>query len=154
MTNLTKLRLAGNSISDFGPLRTLVAAIEALPDHPGLDLDITIPEEADNRALSAPATPIQTELLPNFPNPFNPETWIPYQLSKPAEVTLTIYDMRGVVVRQLKLGQKPAGVYLSRSRAIHWDGRNTFGEKVAAGVYFYQLQADSVSFLRKMAILK
>ncbi len=152
LTNLTRLWLRGNPISDYGPLRRLIAVIEAAGR--SLYLDITIPEEADNRALSAPATPIQTELLPNFPNPFNPETWIPYQLSKPAEVTLTIYDMRGVVVRQLKLGQKPAGVYLSRSRAIHWDGKNTFGEKVAAGVYFYQLQADSVSFLRKMAILK
>ena len=98
--------------------------------------------------------PDQDALLRNFPNPFNPETWIPYQLSKPANVTLTIYNMRGVVVRQLKLGQQPAGVYTNRSRAIHWDGRNEFGEKVAAAVYFYQLQADSVSFLRKMVILK
>ena len=89
---------------------------------------------------TSPTIPDNTDLLTNFPNPFNPETWIPYQLAKPSEVTLTIYDMRGVVVRQLQLGHKPAGVYSSRSRAIHWDGRNSIGEKVASGVYFYMLK--------------
>ena len=90
-----------------------------------------------------PVIPENTELLTNFPNPFNPETWIPYQLAKPAEVTLTIYDIRGVVVRELKLGHQPAGVYTSRSRAIHWDGRNNRGEKVASGLYFYTLSTES-----------
>ncbi len=90
----------------------------------------------------------------NFPNPFNPETWIPYQLAKPAEVTLTIYDMRGVVVRTIALGHKAVGVYTNRSRAIHWDGRNMFGEKVAAGVYFYTLTAGNFTATRKMLIRK
>ena len=76
-----------------------------------------------------PAPPNTTALLSNYPNPFNPETWIPYQLAKPADVTLTIYNLRGVVVREIKLGHQPVGLYRSRSRAIHWDGRNTFGEK-------------------------
>ena len=105
-------------------------------------------------APSAQPLPAKTVLLPNFPNPFNPETWVPYQLAKPAEVTLTIYNMRGVVVRQLKLGHKAAGVYTSRSRAIHWDGRNMFGEKVATGVYFYTLTAGDFAATRKMLIMK
>ena len=75
-------------------------------------------------APAAQSVPSKTVLLPNFPNPFNPETWIPYQLAKPAKVTLTIYNMRGVVVRKLKFGHQAAGFYHSRSRAIHWDGRN------------------------------
>ena len=99
-------------------------------------------------------TPKETILLPNYPNPFNPETWIPYHLSKPANVTLTIYNARGVVVRELSLGHQVAGYYTSRSRAAYWDGTNEFGERVASGLYFYRLQADSVSFLRKMVILK
>ncbi len=117
------------------------------------------PLEVEGAIGAAPAsvengTPKVSALLPNFPNPFNPETWIPYHLAKASDVQITIYNARGVVVRSLALGRKRAGYYTNRNRAAHWDGRNTFGEKVAAGVYFYQLQADSVSFLRKMVILK
>ena len=90
----------------------------------------------------------------NFPNPFNPETWIPYQLAKDAKVTLTIYNMQGVVVRQLKLGHKPAGVYTTRSRAIYWDGKNETGESVASGVYFYTLTTEDFTATRKMLIRK
>ncbi len=115
------------------------------------DLPLTV---IDAGAAPAHQTPNSTELLPNFPNPFNPETWIPYQLSKSADVTLTIYDMRGVVVRELKLGHQAAGVYTSRNRAIHWDGRNSIGEKVATGVYFYTLKAGEYSATRKMLIRK
>ncbi|MDE0397656.1 MAG: cadherin domain-containing protein [Candidatus Poribacteria bacterium] len=100
------------------------------------------------------AIPERTLLFSNFPNPFNPETWIPYQLAEPANVTLTIYNMRGVIVRALKLGHKSAGMYTNRSRAIHWDGRNMFGEKVATGVYFYTLKAGEFSATRKMLIRK
>ena len=103
---------------------------------------------------TSPIIPNQTALLTNFPNPFNPETWIPYQLANPAEVTLTIYDIRGVIVRELKLGHQPAGIYYNRSRAIHWDGRNAFGEKVATGVYFYTLKAGDFTATRKLLIRK
>ena len=103
---------------------------------------------------TAPLMPATTALLTNFPNPFNPETWIPYQLAKPAEVTLTLYDIRGVVVRRLKLGHQAAGFYQSRSRAIHWDGRNNIGEKVASGVYFYTLTAGEFTATRKLLIRK
>lgn len=98
--------------------------------------------------------PDQTVLLANYPNPFNPETWIPYQLAKAGDVKITIYDVRGIVVRRLELGHQPQGFYTSRSRAAYWDGRNELGERVASGIYFYQLQADNVSSMRKMLILK
>ena len=98
--------------------------------------------------------PKTTTLLPNYPNPFNPETWIPYHLANPSAVQITIYDARGTVVRQLDLGHQREGYYTSRSRAAYWDGTNEIGESVASGVYFYQLQADNTSTLRKMLILK
>ena len=99
-------------------------------------------------------TPKETVLLANYPNPFNPETWIPYQLSKDADVTLHIYAVNGTLVRTLRLGHQAAGTYQSRNRAAYWDGRNAFGEKVASGVYFYTLTAGDFSATRKMLIRK
>ena len=96
----------------------------------------------------------ENALLANFPNPFNPETWIPYQLAKSTEVTITIYTVNGQIVRTLALGHQFAGIYQTRSRAAYWDGRNTFGEPVASGVYFYTLTADNFSATRKMLIRK
>ena len=98
--------------------------------------------------------PETTVLLANYPNPFNPETWIPYQLANASQVQITIYDTKGAIVRTLDLGHQAAGYYTHRNRAAYWDGRNGLGENVASGVYFYQLQAGSVSNLRKMVILK
>jgi len=109
---------------------------------------------ANLQRLLASLIPEETTLLPNYPNPFNPETWIPYHLANPSEVTITIYDMRGTIVHQLNLGHQREGYYTSRSRAAYWDGRNAVGERVASGVYFYQLQADHLSLLRRMLILK
>ncbi len=104
--------------------------------------------------LIAYEIPAETELLRNYPNPFNPETWIPYRLAEDANVTLTLYDSTGRVVRTLDLGHQTAAVYESRSKAIYWDGRNRFGEQVASGIYFYSLSADDFSATRKMLILK
>ena len=98
--------------------------------------------------------PEETALLHNYPNPFNPETWIPYQLAKPAEVTLTIYTANGAVVRTLVLGHQPAGIYQTRTRAAYWDGKNDLGEPVASGVYFYTLTAGDFNATRKMLIRK
>jgi sugar lactone lactonase YvrE len=107
---------------------------------------------------SAPATvilaPDETVLHPNYPNPFNPETWIPYHLAEPADVTLHIYAANGVLVRTLALGHQSAGIYRSRSRAAYWDGRNEFGEPVASGIYFNTLSADNFTATRKMIIMK
>ncbi len=104
--------------------------------------------------LDAYEIPAETELLANYPNPFNPETWIPYRLAEDAFVTLTIYDLSGQVVRTLDVGLQVAAVYENRSKAIYWDGRNGLGEQVASGVYFYHLSAGDYSATRKMVILK
>ena len=104
--------------------------------------------------LLAALAPKETALLPNYPNPFNPETWIPYQLATSAEVTLHIYAVNGTLVRTLALGHQPAGMYQNRSRAAYWDGRNAFGEPVASGVYFYHLFARDYSATRMMLIVK
>ena len=103
---------------------------------------------------AAPMSPNTTALHANYPNPFNPETWIPYQLQKAADVQISIYDQRGVLVRQLSLGHQVAGQYVSRSRAAFWDGRNQVGEPVASGLYFYTLTAGDFSATRKMLIVK
>ena len=116
------------------------------------------PEDLANAVLSirpdSIGQPKLTQLLQNFPNPFNPETWIPYQLETSAEVTLQIYDTSGGVVRTLDLGFKPQGFYMTRSTAAYWDGRNNLGEQVASGVYFYSLHTPDFSATRKMLILK
>lgn len=96
--------------------------------------------------------PAATVLLPNYPNPFNPETWIPYRLAIGGDVTLTIYDVHGKAVRQFTPGYQPAGTYQHRSRAAYWDGKNELGEPVASGVYFYTLTAADFSATRKMLI--
>lgn len=99
-------------------------------------------------------TPKETVLLPNYPNPFNPETWIPYQLSEPADVSISIYAADGKLIRTLVLGNQPVGIYESRNRAAYWDGKNQFGEPVASGVYFYTLFAGKFTATRKMLIRK
>ena len=91
--------------------------------------------------LLALLIPKETTLLANYPNPFNPETWIPYQLAEPADVSVRIYSVNGSLVRRLSLGHQAAGMYRSRSRAAYWDGRNEFGESIASGIYFYTLTA-------------
>ena len=100
------------------------------------------------------AIPKETVLLSNYPNPFNPETWIPYKLSKPAEVTVSIYAADGRLIRKLALGHQSAGVYQSKGRAAYWDGRNAQGESVASGVYFYTLKTSDFTATRKMLIRK
>ena len=104
--------------------------------------------------VAAMEMPTETTLLPNYPNPFNPETWIPYQLSSPADVVVHIYAVNGNLVRRLPLGHQAAGMYHGRSRAAYWDGRNQLGEPVASGVYFYTLTADDFTATRKMLIQK
>ena len=121
-------------------------------------LDLTDPKLQSGirflEQLLSMLVPKETELLHNYPNPFNPETWIPYRLAEDAFVTLTIYDQRGSVVRRLNVGHQTASVYENRSKAIYWDGRNEVGDRVASGIYFYTLIAGDYSATRKMLILK
>lgn len=109
--------------------------------------------EVDENAPAAP-TITRNALLPNFPNPFNPETWIPYQLATESKVNIAIYSADGKIVRNLDLGYQPAGIYQDRQKAAHWDGRNNMGERVASGIYFYTLETREFSDTRKMMILK
>ena len=104
--------------------------------------------------LLALLTPQETSLLPNFPNPFNPETWIAYRLAREAEVTIAIYDTKGALVRRLTLGNQSAGYYAARGKAAYWDGRNEGGEAVASGIYFYQFRAGDYVASRRMVIVK
>ena len=116
--------------------------------------DVTLLTELLQLLAEMNDIPEQTALLPNYPNPFNPETWIPYHLATDADITLTIYNVRGDVVRTLMLGTQAAGVYESRERAAYWDGRNQHGEPVASGVYFYTLTAGEFNATRKLLIAK
>ena len=104
--------------------------------------------------LVAYEIPAKTELLPNYPNPFNPETWIPYQLSEGSTVTVQIYDIRGHLIRTIEVGHKPMGYYLTRERAVYWDGRNEKGERISSGVYFYTLITGHYTQTRRMVIVK
>ncbi len=134
LTNLLRLKLAGNSFANTGDnAQTLNALIAA-----GVDIDISG----------------NTLLLPNYPNPFNPETWIPYQLGADSEVEIVIYDVRGAVVRYLRLGHRAAGIYQHPGRAAYWDGRDVLGKRVANGVYFYQLRTNNMSVVGRMVVLK
>ncbi len=146
-----ELEFDGNINVDSTLTFTIGADAIANYNGPALTAQITVTADKENA------------LLANFPNPFNPETWIPYHLAKPAEVTITIYTVNGQVVRELALGHQPAGIYQNRSRAAYWDGRNAVGEPVASGVYFYTLStestrdsvtADDFTATRKMLIRK
>ena len=146
-----ELEFDGNMNADSTLTFTVGAGAIAGYNGPALTAQITVTANREDA------------LLANFPNPFNPETWIPYQLAKPAEVTITIYAVDGQVVRELALGHQPAGIYQTRTRAAHWDGRNELGEPVASGLYFYTLStestrdsvtADDFTATRKMLIQK
>ncbi len=120
-------------------------------------INVTINVTKTPDAPGAPARqapPAENALLANYPNPFNPETWIPYQLAKDSEVSIRIYDTTGRVVRTLQLGHQAAGFYTDRSRSAYWDGRNALGEPVASGVYFYTLTAGDFTATRKLLIRK
>jgi len=93
-------------------------------------------------------------LLPNFPNPLNPETWLPYQLAKSAHVQISIYDVSGRLVQKLNLGEKSAGRYLNQGGAAYWDGRNNLGEPVSSGVYFYTLEIGNQRITRRMSVVR
>ena len=109
---------------------------------------------AELQLTAADLIPKSTVLLANYPNPFNPETWLPYQLANDAEVAMRIYSSAGHLVRHLDLGFQQAGYYIDKSRAAYWDGCNDFGERLASGVYFYQLSTPESSATRKMVIMK
>ena len=127
---------------DFTPFSTVLAAPPLLVKFPVNPNPATV------------AIPTATAAYQNFPNPFNPETWMPYDLAEEAEVTITIYDTSGNIIRTLSLGIQPAGTYTSRSKAAYWNGRSDTGELVSSGVYLYHLKAGSYHATKKLLILK
>jgi hypothetical protein len=98
--------------------------------------------------------PEQTQLLSNYPNPFNPETWIPFELSQDSKVSVTIYNVAGTPVRNISVGYLQAGSYVSQLKSVYWDGKSDTGERVSSGTYFYQIRAGDYTETRKMVILK
>jgi hypothetical protein len=131
--------------------------VASQPDFTGIALkEVSLGENIHVAKLdgSIEVLPTNTVLLANYPNPFNPETWIPYRLAESATVKVSIYDSKGRTVRVIDLGHRPAGSYLHKDRAAYWDGRNNSGEKVASGVYYYQLQAGRFSAIRKLVVQK
>ncbi|MCD6508695.1 T9SS type A sorting domain-containing protein [Candidatus Poribacteria bacterium] len=160
---------------DAGKLRVVFAGSEAMPSGKGKMLQLEfelIGENRDGTEIEieraklnegvrlelhggrVDLVPNRTALLPNYPNPFNPETWIPFQLSIGTKVEIEIYDINGHLVRRLDLGFKRAGYYTSRSRAAYWDGRNELGERVASGIYIYRMKAAGKSLTRRLVVLK
>ena len=149
--------IAGASAAPIGAESVDAAMIESWIAQARLEDDGSLAFKqgiANLEKLLVSLIPEETALLANYPNPFNPETWIPYQLAESGEVTLTIYDINGQLVRRLAVGHRTAGMYRSRSRAVYWDGRNQFGEPLASGLYFYTLTVDEFTATRRMLILK
>ena len=167
-TTFVAAALGGPATKTFGTLATMT--FEVLKPNPFRSLHLTevILADADaqvmdvrfaqNNVINNDLTNLMpvnhTSLMPNYPNPFNPETWIPYQLAEPADVTLAIFSSNGQLVRTLTIGHQAAGVYQHKNRAAYWDGRNDIGERVASGLYFYTLTAGAFAATGKMLILK
>ena len=130
-------------------------ALKELESVPNKSVKVKLASELLRHYLSIAGQKVQeTKFLPNYPNPFNPDTWIPYQLSEVSTVTVKIYDVTGSLVRTIEVGHKPVGYYLTRERAVYWDGRNEKGESVSSGVYFYTLNTGTYTQTRRMVIIK
>jgi hypothetical protein len=141
-----------SSMSNPKRVRHALGALEAMGEgSPGVEMAITF---LRGWLASTDLKVMETRLLPNYPNPFNPETWIPYQLAADTDVQLRIYDISGTLVRGLVMGHQQAGYYVNRERAAYWNGRDENGEWVSSGLYFYQLRAGDYSAVKRMVILK
>ena len=135
-------------------MRTRVALAE-LENLSETDPSVLLPAKLLRQWLvTSGEIPSKSMLLPNYPNPFNPETWIPYQLANSSNVTVFIYDVLGQPVRRLDIGFRHAGRYVDGAQAAHWDGRNDAGELVTSGVYFYSIESGEFNATRKMVIGK
>ena len=151
-SQLTLIESIPSSTKDVIAAHRALTELEAIPNKtPRIQLAI----ELLRHYLSIAHRNVkETKLLPNYPNPFNPDTWIPYQLSEASTVTVKIYDVTGSLVRTINVGHKPTGYHLTRERAIYWNGRNEKGESISSGVYFYTLNTDTHTQTRRMVIIK
>jgi len=156
-----------HGINANGTLATIIFRVKNTESSKSSPLNLTGIELADSKAQLIPVnikhsnlnlrqlfTPSSSLLAQNYPNPFNPETWLPYQLASDAAVTISIYNPNGRLIRMLHLGDRKAGIYMTKARAAYWDGKDNSGQRVASGVYFYSMQADDFMATRKMVIAK
>lgn len=148
-------------VTTTGQGNMLMVEFEVLPDAEGKTSPLII--ENINLSNSRSIKKINGEirvipstfaLLQNYPNPFNPETWLPYKLASDSPLSISVYNAKGQLVRTISLGHQVAGMYITKDKAAYWDGRDSFGDKVASGVYYYTLQAGNFTATRKMAIMK
>ena len=164
-SNITddRIRIAFARIkpSEGGSTNLFYIKFDVLANRPGATAEIGFDHVQLAESLSIAThngsitvLPDKSALLPNYPNPFNPETWIPFHLAETADVSISIYDVGGKLIRLFHLGEILAGVYADKAHAVYWDGRNVAGEKVSSGVYFYHLEAGDYSATRRMLILK
>ena len=140
-------------ISDAG-VAHLYAFYQKIEEIQGDATQIALVKRFLEQLLMPVDGPLETKLHPNYPNPFNPETWIPYQLAEDAEITIRIYNTSGEIIRTLFSGHQVSGYYIRRGSAAYWDGRNEFGEAVASGIYIYELETPSFKQTKKLVIIK
>jgi len=131
-------------------LSVLQEARDAVGESPD-SRSVKVVELLDRLIASAIDRP---KLLQNYPNPCNPDAWIPYQLSEASEISITIHDISGHLVRSLELGFRQPGFYLGKDKAAYWDGRNEAGEHVTSGIYFYTIKAGDFVQTRKLTVLR
>lgn len=141
------------SLSDTG-VAHLYAFYRKIEEIRGDATQIALVKRFLEQLLMPVDNPLETKLHPNYPNPFNPETWIPYQLAEDAEITIRIYNTSGEIIRTLFSGHQVSGYYITRDKAIYWDGRNNLGEAVASGIYIYELATPTLKRTRKLVIIK
>ncbi len=150
-SNAISNRISPLSDTDIALLYSFYQKIEGMS---GNSTQIELVKRFFRHLLMPVNAPLETKLHANYPNPFNPETWIPYQLAEDAKITIRIYNTAGKVVRTLFSGHQASGYYLSRSQAAYWDGRNEFGEQVASGVYIYELTTPTFKQTKRLVIIK
>ena len=151
-TQIDTLAFNTFSVEEIIVVRRALKELEAIPEK-SQNVKVAI-QFLRTWLTNANQSVTETKLLPNYPNPFNPETWIPYQLAEAADVSVKIYDIGGRSVRTIPVGFKPVGYYLTQERAAYWDGRNEIGEFVSSGVYFLQFVAGDFSATQQIVILK
>ena len=145
----------GSSLSDAGRIKRRRIALTELENLSDTDPQMLLAAKLLRQWLATTGEiPTDTMLLPNYPNPFNPETWIPYHLARSADVSILIHNILGQPVRRLEIGRRHAGRYIERSQAAYWDGRNDAGELVTSGIYFYSIEAGEYNATQKMVIGK
>ena len=151
IAGLTPISVSSLSEIDIALLQSFLENIEEIS---GDNTQKTLVRRFLKELLKDYKVPLKTKLFANYPNPFNPETWIPYQLGEDSDITLRIYDTSGKIIRELFTGHQVAGYYINRGRAAYWDGKNDSGEKVASGVYFYELETQNFKKVKRLLIIK